>query len=264
MQLSLVNINEQSFKFLAKNLKGLQIFESKAYFESKIHIMKRLQQINTKDLPFKDELIDVNFTNMKITHPEKGYKYNDSIINPDKNEYPNEIKNLFDESQFNALKMTLNDKISLIQGPPGTGKTHFGAIITDILLQNLNKENINENNDNLTINRNNDISNPPQILVVCYTNHALDQFIEKVSNYTNDIVRIGGRCQNEKVQKYELHNKHINHSVSYHNLVQRLNSLGKNKQNITELIDKRKSLDASIVQNKYRELYDKIINDFLF
>ena len=264
VQLSLVNINEQSFKFLAKNLKGLQIFESKAYFESKIHILKRLQQINTKDLPFKDELIDVNFTNMKITHPEKGYKYNDSIINPDKNEYPNEIKNLFDESQFNALKMTLNDKISLIQGPPGTGKTHFGAIITDILLQNLNKENINENNDNLTINRNNDISNPPQILVVCYTNHALDQFIEKVSNYTNDIVRIGGRCQNEKVQKYELRNKRMNYSVSYHNLVQRLNSLGKNKQNITELIDKRKILDVSIVQNKYRELYNKIINDFLF
>ena len=43
---------------------------------------------------------------MKITHPEKGYKYYNSIINPDKNEYPEEIKNLFDESQFNALKMT--------------------------------------------------------------------------------------------------------------------------------------------------------------
>ena len=270
VQLSLVNINAQSFKFLLNNLKCLQIFESKAYFESKIHIMKRLQQINSKDLPFKDELIDANFSNIKITHPENGYKYNNSIINPDKNEYPDEIKNLFDESQFNALKMTLNNKISLIQGPPGTGKTHFGAIITDILLQNLNKENKNEDRDNLIINYifnnniNNDNNNPPQILVVCYTNHALDQFIEKVSNYTNDIVRIGGRCQNENVQKYELRNKHINYSLSHHNLVKRLNFIGKNMQSTTALIDKRKRLDPSIVQEEYSELYNKIINDFLY
>ena len=39
--------------------------------------MKRLQQINTKDLPFKNELIDANFDNIKISQPENGYKFNE-------------------------------------------------------------------------------------------------------------------------------------------------------------------------------------------
>ena len=53
VQLSLVNINPQSFVFLLQNRKDLQIFESKAYFESYVHIMKRLKEINIPDLPFR-------------------------------------------------------------------------------------------------------------------------------------------------------------------------------------------------------------------
>ena len=76
VQLSLINMNPQSFQFLAQNRKNLQIFESKAYFESYIHIMKRLQQINVNDLPFKSELIDGNFENLQISQPKNGYVYN--------------------------------------------------------------------------------------------------------------------------------------------------------------------------------------------
>ena len=43
VQLALVNINPESFLFLVQNRKDLQIYESKAYFESYIHIMKRLK-----------------------------------------------------------------------------------------------------------------------------------------------------------------------------------------------------------------------------
>ncbi len=34
------------------------------------------------------------------------------------------------------------------------------------------------------------------ILIVCYTNHALDQFLNHILTFTDisDIVRIGGRC----------------------------------------------------------------------
>lgn len=46
----------------------------------------------------------------------------------------------------------------MIQGPPGTGKTFVALRIVEMLL----------------LNR---VSNRP-ILVVCYTNHALDQFLE--------------------------------------------------------------------------------------
>ena len=265
VQLSLININQNSLSFLKNNLKDLQIFESKAYFESYIHIMKRLQQINVKDLPFKSELIDANFSDIKITQPEKGYKYNNLIINPDKNEFPDEFKNLLDESQLKALKMTLNNKISLIQGPPGTGKTHFGALITNLLLQNLDDKNNDdykgENDVEYMDENNNENSNPPQILVVCYTNHALDQFIEKVSKYTDSIIRIGGRCQNENVKKYELRNKI--HSFPNKNIIDKLNSIGSNMKGIISLIDIRKRVSGSLVEDKFKELYNKIINDFL-
>ena len=43
------------------------------------------------------------------------------------------------------------------------------------------------------------------ILCVCYTNHALDQFLEHLyDNGETRIVRIGGRSQSEKLQKYNL------------------------------------------------------------
>lgn len=45
------------------------------------------------------------------------------------------------------------------------------------------------------------------ILIVCYTNHALDQFLEgilKFCNNDNELVRIGGKSQCETLQKYNL------------------------------------------------------------
>ena len=77
VQLSLVNINPESFLFLVQNRKKLQIFESKAYFESYIHVLKRLKEINIVDLPFKDELIDANFNNliMRKVNPNLNYRY---------------------------------------------------------------------------------------------------------------------------------------------------------------------------------------------
>ena len=125
VQLSLVNINAQSYLFLLQNREKLQIFESKAYFESYIHIMKRLQTINVKDLPFKSELIDGNFDNIKIKQPDNGYKYNNLRIFPDKKEFPDEFKMLFDESQLKATEITLNNKISLVEGPPRYWENSF-------------------------------------------------------------------------------------------------------------------------------------------
>ena len=61
VQLSVVNLSPESFMFLVNNRKKLQLFESKAYFESYIHIMKRLQTMQVEDLPFKNELVDCNF-----------------------------------------------------------------------------------------------------------------------------------------------------------------------------------------------------------
>ena len=61
----------------------------------------------------------------------------------------------------------------------------------DILLQNI------ENNLENT-------NNPSQILSVCFTNHALDQFAEKMLKFTKSLVRIGGRCKNETIKNMNL------------------------------------------------------------
>ena len=189
VELSLVNINPQSFIFLLQKRKNLQIFESKAYFESYIHVMRRLKEINIPDLPFRDELINANFARLEMAHINENYfyKYNNMLLNPTRGIYPQEFRNLLDKSQLMAIHNCLKNKIGLIQGPPGTGKTHVGTILSDILLQNLRPK--------------------AQILVVCFTNHALDSFIEGILKYTQDVVRIGGRCKNEIVNQKKLDNK---------------------------------------------------------
>ena len=92
-------------------------------------------------------------------------------------------------SQKEALKEGLTSEIALIQGPPGTGKTYLGIKIVETLLQNRN------------------IWNPEPsfhspIVVLCYTNHALDQFLEGLLNLnTFKIKRIGGRSQNVSIRR---------------------------------------------------------------
>jgi Cdc6-like AAA superfamily ATPase len=61
-----------------------------------------------------------------------------------------------DESQLNSLLAGLRQSVSLIQGPPGTGKSFIGAMLTKAMLENTSET----------------------ILVICFTNHALDQFLE--------------------------------------------------------------------------------------
>ena len=244
VQLSLVNINPESFLFLVQNRKNLQIFESKAYFESYIHILKRLKEINIEDLPFKEELIDTNFNSliMRKVNPNLNYVYNGLIIKPYKKEYPPEFTNLLDSSQLNAIHKCLHYKIALIQGPPGTGKTHVGTILANLILQNL----------------------PPQsqILVVCFTNHALDSFIENILKYTENVVRIGGRCKNEIVKKKALENREKFTNRIFRGIVNDLDMRGEDMKTITSLIDFRKKVSIELVRRRYGELYNKIINDF--
>ncbi|KAJ7035053.1 AAA domain-containing protein [Mycena alexandri] len=69
---------------------------------------------------------------------------------------------ILDASQAASLLSALSQKVSLIQGPPGTGKSFIGALLAKALVDYTDQT----------------------ILVVCYTNHALDQFLE-------DLVAIG-------------------------------------------------------------------------
>ncbi|CAK5268430.1 unnamed protein product [Mycena citricolor] len=80
---------------------------------------------------------------------------------------------ILDESQAASLLSGLTQPVSLIQGPPGTGKSFIGALLARILHDAQQK-----------------------ILVVCYTNHALDQFLEDILDIgvpQGSIVRLGGK-----------------------------------------------------------------------
>ena len=62
------------------------------------------------------------------------------------------------------------------------------------------------------------VSERRPILVVCYTNHALDQFLEGIHEFHPEgIVRIGGRSQSEKMKACSLSElKHKMHKVTIH------------------------------------------------
>ena len=89
-------------------------------------------------------------------------------------------------SQLEALRTAITTEFSVIQGPPGTGKTYVGAKIVRCLLAN---------------RRAWDTRRISPMLMVCYTNHALDQFLEKVLEFlpSQQIIRVGGRCKSENL-----------------------------------------------------------------
>ncbi|KAI0152242.1 P-loop containing nucleoside triphosphate hydrolase protein [Hypoxylon sp. NC0597] len=79
-----------------------------------------------------------------------------------------------DPSQVTALIHGLKYQTCQIQGPPGTGKSLVGAILTKILLDNTEEK----------------------MLVLSYTNHALDQFAEDLLDIGiphDAIVRLGSK-----------------------------------------------------------------------
>lgn len=81
--------------------------------------------------------------------------------------------------------------------PPGTGKTFIGVKLVQFLM----------NNKKLWWNRPGDHHRP--ILMVCYTNHALDQFLEnciKQCGLTDGVVRVGGQSRSENLDNFKLAN----------------------------------------------------------
>ena len=101
-----------------------------------------------------------------------------------------------DPSQTEALYAALTRKLAIIQGPPGTGKTFLGLKIIQVLLAN--KQFWKTGVTRLGQRK------PSPILVICYTNHALDQFLEGILKFTQRIVRIGGNSKCEALQPYAL------------------------------------------------------------
>ncbi|KAJ6499128.1 hypothetical protein C8R45DRAFT_981206 [Mycena sanguinolenta] len=89
-----------------------------------------------------------------------------------------------DDSQCEAVVDTLTRELAMIQGPPGTGKSYTGVEILRVLIANRVRP----------------------ILMIAFTNHALDHMLSSVldAGITNKVVRLGSRSADEKVSKYSI------------------------------------------------------------
>ncbi|KAH8103941.1 P-loop containing nucleoside triphosphate hydrolase protein [Cristinia sonorae] len=81
---------------------------------------------------------------------------------------------ILDDSQAKSLICGLTQQLALIQGPPGTGKSFIGSLLAKALWKYTSQT----------------------ILVVTYTNHALDDILEGLLNIgipQQDMLRLGGK-----------------------------------------------------------------------
>lgn len=101
------------------------------------------------------------------------------------NDWPSEKVFGLDKSQMEVFKFALTKEFAVIQGPPGTGKTFMGVKIASTILKNFS------------------LSGTP-MLIICYTNHALDQFLEQITKVTPDIVRLGGQGKSKIADLYNI------------------------------------------------------------
>ncbi|EFR02412.1 NFX1-type zinc finger-containing protein 1 [Nannizzia gypsea CBS 118893] len=98
-----------------------------------------------------------------------------------------EMRTTLDSGQCQALAAALTREYAFIQGPPGTGKSYIGIHLMKVLLACKEKSKLGP------------------IIVVCYTNHALDQFLEELVKVgVKKIIRIGGQSKSKILEGHNL------------------------------------------------------------
>ncbi|KAJ4296678.1 hypothetical protein N0V90_006726 [Kalmusia sp. IMI 367209] len=98
-----------------------------------------------------------------------------------------EEKTGLDRGQCRAMVAALTREFAFIQGPPGTGKSYLGIQLMKVLLDAKQKADLGP------------------IVVVCYTNHALDQFLEHlITSGMKKVIRIGGRSRSQLLEDHNL------------------------------------------------------------
>ncbi|CAG8550528.1 6058_t:CDS:10 [Dentiscutata erythropus] len=207
-----------------KQTKGCFMVESTGvYFESYFHILKTLQQTSSSpNLPFEKYLAPQVIENSSFAFVDPptyarapGFEFDLSAILEDKTKqlslnvvdtssHKTVIQNLkelsrLDESQAQSLVYSLCREIALIEGPPGTGKTFVGVELMRVLLANRKTTNIGP------------------ILTICFTNHALDQFLENLLKVgIQNIVRLGSRSKSDIIRGFNLEEICRNRARSKH------------------------------------------------
>ncbi|KAL2074449.1 hypothetical protein VTL71DRAFT_8227 [Oculimacula yallundae] len=112
-----------------------------------------------------------------LIHPMDTSSHNVSIIDKV------EAQTTLDRGQCEALVSALSHEFVQIQGPPGTGKSYLGVNLMRVLLSSAVTTKLGP------------------IIVVCYTNHALDQFLEHLLDVgVEKLVRVEGSSKSSRLE----------------------------------------------------------------
>ncbi|CAD8066812.1 unnamed protein product [Paramecium sonneborni] len=225
------------------------VIENQILIESQIEYLESIKMIQS--LPFENVLLkNMNY----VSYPK--YLKNKNVFQIDLDLKPlyqgvginlwiqnwPYMNSTLDDSQLKAIKLILSQEVALIQGPPGTGKTYCGILAVRILYENL-------------------LSSDMPIIVVCYTNHALDQFLEHILKYIpiEQIARLGGRSKSPQLQQCLFQCKQkIRFNWNYfYGLKSELRKL------FNKLISYEYSLQVKDIRQYWPQLYDKLIEKFL-
>ncbi|XP_062925848.1 NFX1-type zinc finger-containing protein 1-like [Mobula hypostoma] len=200
--------------------------ETTAYFEAYRHVLEGFKEITDNEIPFQKYIVQCQTCVAEPKYLRHSYQnYNiEPLLEDEKSKPPKQFNNgnymnrflqsstsffhgskfnvldfgawpskerlKCDESQIVALQTALTKELAIIQGPPGTGKTYLGLKVVSVLLANMNLWQSE--------------SGSP-ILVVCYTNHALDQFLEGIHAFMKTgLVRVGGRSNSTILAKFSM------------------------------------------------------------
>ena len=201
----------------------------KVYYEAYKHTLSVLQLMDPRSLPFQRILLGHSTTTdpPRYVTPRTAYPMSRIFPRLDGHRlrvlssWP-EYSPIMDESQYNAVKLALTSQLAVIQGPPGTGKTYVGTHVIKVLLE-ARKHLQYSRNRNYRNNRYNrhaeyEVTNEPDlelakilndkpIVVVTYTNHALDQFLSGILDFESNIIRIGNRSEDERIRELSLRNR---------------------------------------------------------
>ncbi|KAG0367590.1 hypothetical protein BGZ54_003635, partial [Gamsiella multidivaricata] len=181
------------------------------YFEAYQHILKCLQDIDPSTLPFQPQLVGLE---PELEQPAYSRRiaslWDRDFLEMSVQEFPSIVKgqephfrdNPKDREQtkprpapepvqpnvLDAVQRMLTQELAVVQGPPGTGKTFLGLLTTHILLEQCRTA-----------------ATGPMI-IVCQTNHALDQFLEGIMKFEDRIIRLGSRSKSAIVSERTLYN----------------------------------------------------------
>ncbi|PQE16470.1 nfx1-type zinc finger-containing 1 protein [Rutstroemia sp. NJR-2017a BBW] len=241
-----INRNEDELvKNLARIIVQFQDERTVSYAMMKLRTAQRVKlvQLDTSDMnevPLAEELLSYDKDRPLKAPSFQPQHLKNKITNMAGKDLSSLLKTkkavILDASQIDALLAIAFQQVSVIQGPPGTGKSFIGALGAKIL-HDFTKQ---------------------TILVVCFTNHALDQFLEDLLDIgipSTAMVRLGAKstdrtkmlslkeqassrisvAQRNQIQK--LSDKLRQHEIRFKDAFQRFAATNFNKQQIMEYLE---------------------------